>query len=164
MRDFNICNWNRKMPTCKPKKGCEKECRKNSSCRLGPTGWGCTCNCGFFLRQGRCIPITPKWNKQRCRDGWIMKNQDCGVLEDVSNIGSCSYEKVERRVLKEQQANDESFLDCSRQDLSNFKEIIIPGRTNTFIALNSGMNSTEDLSKAFENLINLEGKILKKNF
>ena len=160
MRDLNLCNWNRKIPTCKPKKGCEKECRKNSSCRLGPTGWGCTCNCGYFLRQGRCIPITPRWNKQRCRDGWIMKKQECGILEDTSKIGSCSFEKVERRVLKEQQAGarHESFLDCSRQDLSNVKDITIPGTTNTFIAWNSGINSTKDLARAFENLADLEGK------
>jgi hypothetical protein len=64
MRNSYLCKWNRAVPTCKPKKGCEKECGKNSSCRLGPTGWGCTCNCGFFLRQGRCIPITPR---QSCK-------------------------------------------------------------------------------------------------
>jgi hypothetical protein len=32
-----------------------------------------------------------------------------------------------------------------------------PGTTNTFIAFNSGMNSTQDLSRAFGNLIDLEG-------
>ena len=87
-----------------------------------------------------------------------MKNQEC-ILEDSSKIGSCSFEKIERRVLKEQQArDDESFLDCSRQDLANVKDITIPGTTNTFIAFNSGMNSTQDLSRAFGNLIDLEGK------
>ena len=93
-----------------------------------------------------------------------MKNKECGDVEDVSNIGSCSYEKVERRVLKEQQSSDESFLDCSRQDLSNVKDITIPGTTNTFIAWNSGMNSTEDLSKAFGNLFNLEGRFFQTSF
>lgn len=92
-----------------------------------------------------------------------MKNREC-QLEDLSNIGPCSYEKVARRVLEGQQETNESFLDCSRKDLSNLNDITIPGKTNTFIAWNSGINSTEDLVKKLENLIDLEGKIFIVKF
>ena len=25
----------------------DTDCGDNASCRIGPTGWGCTCNCGY---------------------------------------------------------------------------------------------------------------------
>ena len=55
--------------------GClTSNCDANASCRHGPTGWGCTCNCGYEGDGYNCKKLDATLNCVGevcdCRKGW----------------------------------------------------------------------------------------------
>lgn len=73
-------------------------CDPNASCRHGPSGWGCTCNCGYYGDGKTCTQLTstlPCGDDQTtcpCRRGWTRPrhNAECRVA-DASYLHPCQY-------------------------------------------------------------------------
>ena len=69
----------------------DTDCGDNASCRIGPTGWGCTCNCGYTGLFYRPEVITSEV---------VIPEVKPEVKPEVRRIDRFSIEKAMERLVK----------------------------------------------------------------